>query len=123
MNERTFFNPHMAQTLVSLQMLLYLNAAFALLGALSGAGPLALLVVAAFAGAAYGIANEQRWGYYLSIAVVVLVFGLMLLYLAQGGSVTTLLGFPGILEVMFDVVLAVLVFHPQSREYQRIWFK
>ena len=29
----------------------------------------------------------------------------------------------GIVELMFEVALVLLLLHPQSREYERIWFK
>ena len=31
--------------------------------------------------------------------------------------------FPGILTLIFDVGLVALLLHPESRQYQRIWFK
>ena len=33
------------------------------------------------------------------------------------------LGFPTIISFAFAVVLVVLLTHPMSREYQRIWFE
>jgi len=28
-----------------------------------------------------------------------------------------------VIELMFEVALVLLLLHPQSRDYQRIWFK
>jgi hypothetical protein len=119
-NDQKFFNPHMAQTLVSVQMLFYINAALTLLLSFGALGPLGLLEVAIMAGSAYGIANERRWGYILAMVTVVLSLVVILLYIAQGG---TLFNLNVLLAVLFRVALTVLVFHPESREYQRIWFK
>ena len=34
-----------------------------------------------------------------------------------------MLGFPLILNLIFDAALVALLLHPESRGYQRIWFK
>ncbi|MDQ1492752.1 MAG: hypothetical protein QOJ23_5266, partial [Actinomycetota bacterium] len=40
-----------------------------------------------------------------------------------GQSLTTVLRSPnGTVELMFAIALLALVLHPQSREYQKIWF-
>lgn len=78
-----------------------------------------LLVVAVLLGAGgYGIANELRWGY--TVAVTGAVLQVVFLVLAWG---TNILGFPQIISLLFDGALVALLLHPQSREYQRIWFK
>jgi len=97
-------------------MLSYLNVAFALLALLTGFSVLILVVVAEGLGA-YGIANERRAGYRLCgagavVALAVSVFDF--LWWHHGISV---------IGVLFAVVLVALLFHPQSREYQKIWFR
>jgi hypothetical protein len=78
--------------------------------------PLGLILVLGQAGGAYGTANERKWGY--SLAVVMAILPLVFI-LTAGGVVFggTLLG------IMLQVALVALLLHPQSREYQRIWFK
>ena len=44
----------------------------------------------------------------------------MILVAFAGGDV---FGFPLILTLLFDGALVALLLHPQSRDYQRIWFK
>jgi hypothetical protein len=36
---------------------------------------------------------------------------------------TDAFGFPLIINLIFDGALVALLLHPQSRDYQRIWFK
>jgi uncharacterized membrane protein SpoIIM required for sporulation len=66
----------------------------------------------------FGIANEKKWGY--TVAVVAAVIQVALLLLIFGINV---LGFPQILNLMFDGLLVGLLLHPMSRDYQRIWFQ
>ena len=117
MNERRFFNPSQPQTLQIAVFLLYMRAVLLLLG---GAffTTLGLLIAVAMVAAGYGVANEQKWGYGLALAVALVPFVLTIV----------LTGLTGLLRanpigLMFDVALVALLVHPQSREYQRIWFK
>ncbi len=73
-----------------------------------------LLIVAAV-GAGLGIANERRWGYGLGLAVALLPFVLRL-----ANRVNPLAVDP--IQLLFEIALVALLLHPQSREYQRIWF-
>lgn len=117
METRRFTNPIQPQTLQIAVFLLYINAVFAVLG-----GSLITLVLGLAEGAAgFGIANDKRWGYLLGVAAA--VFGLLpfaLLIVHDGvGSIFNL----GILiNLIFPVALVALLLHPQSRDYQRIWF-
>lgn len=112
-------NPTQPQTLQQSVILLYINAAFGLL--FGGLGGLALPIAVARVAAGWGCANERRWGYQLAVAVGIAPF--VFLYLA--------LGFDGIADNLFriligfafDIVLLVLLLHPQTKEYQRIWFR
>ncbi len=117
METRRWTNPSHPQTLQIAVFLLYLNAVFGLLfgeplrlfGLLLG-----LVVVVAYAAGGFGVANDQNWGYGVALAVAVIVVAVSL--------VRFRLDFGLILDLMFDVVLLALLLHPQSRDYQRIWF-
>jgi len=116
-NERRLFNPHQPQTLQTATFVAYFSAFFDLLSV----GAFGIIVLA-FAGGltagAYGIANEERWGY--TTAVVVSVLRVCWLAVTFG---TDVLAFPTILSLLFDGALVALLVHPMSRDYQRIWFK
>ena len=114
---RRWLNNTQPQTLQIAVMLLYLNAAFFALSVLMfGLSSIALALIVGQAAGAYGIANERKWGYIL--AVVAAVLPLALLFTRGGGIFRG-----GLLTLMFEVALVALLVHPQSREYQRIWFK
>jgi len=114
--ERHFFDGSQPQTLQGAVMLSYLNVAFALLFLLvGGIFGLLLLVTAAEGVGAYGIANERRWGYRLAVGAALVILALSIWVFVLGHGI-------GILNLLFAVVLAALLLHPQSREYQRIWF-
>jgi hypothetical protein len=113
-----WINPHQPPTLVRGVMLCYLQAVFALLslGALSQLG---LLIAVGLAAGGFGIANEKKWGYALAVAAAVLQ---VVLFLAYGG-VSALGNIWVLFSFALDVGLVVLLLHPMSRSYQRIWFK
>ena len=79
-----------------------------------------LLLLIALVGGGLGIANEKKYGFRLALSAaiysVVATLWLGIRYAANIG----LLGF--LLRLMFDIVLLVLLLHPQSKEYRRIWF-
>jgi hypothetical protein len=111
--QQRFFDPSQPQTLQIATLLLYLDAAFAFLAFSS----IAFLFAGAYGGAAYGMANGKKWGYGLGIGVAVV----RLLFLFVGSSIDIVLRVHTI-ELMFAVALLCLLLHPQSREYQKIWF-
>lgn len=120
MNEpRRFFNPTQPQTLQIGVALLYINAAFLVLG---GAvfHPIGLLLIGAMAAGGYGIANEQRWGYQVAVGAAVINLGLPILV---WGVDEVLNNFGLLLSLLFDIALVALLLHPHSREYQKIWFR
>jgi hypothetical protein len=117
-SERRFFNPSQPQTLQIAVLLLYLNAALDLLFSFGFLGPLGLALIVGMAAGAFGIANEQKWGYGLAVAVAIL--RVVLLVGLFGAEV---LDFPLIITLLFDGALVALLVHPESRDYQRIWFK
>ncbi len=107
METRRWTNPTQPQTLQIAVFLLYINSAFlAFYGGIFD--PLGLLLIAGGVGGGFGIANEKRWGYMLSLVVA-------------GARVLLLAG--GIIGLMFEIALVALLLHPQSRDYQRIWFR
>ena len=113
-----WINPHQPQTLYSAVILCYIQAFFAVLF-INALGPLGLLITVALAAGGFGIANEKKWGYALAVGGAV---AQVLLFVAYGGlsalgNIQVLFGFA------FDVLLVVLLLHPMSRDYQRIWFK
>ena len=114
MNERRFLNQRQPQTLVIATLLLYLNGFFNILNGLSFSTLLLLVGVAMGAGA-FGIANEKKWGYGLAVAGAVLNL-LLLLPFFELGNISLLI------SLVFDVALVLLLVHPMSRDYQRIWF-
>ena len=117
METRRWLNQSQPQTLVIAVMLLYLDAVFIALsgGIFSGLG---LVIVVGSVAAGYGIANERKWGYFLGIGIAVfflLPFALSLLHNGNFGG--------NAIGLLFAVAKFALLVHPQSRSYQRIWFK
>ncbi len=98
------------QTLQIAVFLLYINAVFLLLGG-------GIVFAVAMAAAGFGIANEQKWGYGLGIVAAILPLALLLAFGLDAVFDADIIG------LMFDIALVALLLHPQSREYQRIWFK
>ena len=114
MSAKRWLDRSQPQTLYMAVVLLYLNSAFfAISGALRH--PILLALVAGGVTAGYGIANEKKWGYAIGIVMAVLPFVLLLAFHNPLG-----IDFIGL---MFEIALLALLLHPQSREYQRIWFK
>ena len=118
MNETRWVNPHQPQTLSTACILCYIQAVFALLS-YGGIGPVALLILAGLAAGGFGIANEKKWGYALAIATAVL----QLLVFAAFSGLSGLGDVSVIINLALHVLLVVLLVHPMSRSYQRIWFK
>lgn len=95
----------------------YLNAAFALIFTLIfGLQPF-LLVFVLLAGAAFGIANEKRVAYWAGVVLACLYLVAVVAAMVIGG------GLSGILNLLFAGILVALLLHPESRHYQRIWFR
>ncbi len=118
---RRFINQSQPQTLLIAVFLLYANAALTVIMML-GYGtfpPVLLAVAAAGVAAGYGIANEKKWGYWLGVVVAFLPFLLRLL----AGGPDAVLDTGSLLNLMFEIALVALLLHPQSRDYQRVWFK
>jgi hypothetical protein len=130
METRRWTNPSQPQTLYMAHLFLYITAAFNLFYALLNGFTLVLpnraqpslaeIVLEVIAG--YFIANERKVGYYIGFVAAALALypGVMTL-LANG--IGTLFELGWILEVVFPAILFILLVHPMSREYQKIWFK
>ncbi len=115
---RRWINSHQPQTLQIAVFLFYINAAFAVLFALigRGVGPLTLVTVVGGLAAGNGIANENKWGY--NIGLVVAFLPLVYRFAVTGSPLSS-----DVISLMFEIALIALLLHPQSREYQKIWFK
>lgn len=116
MNEqRRFLNRMQPQTMVIATILLYLFAFFNVLDGLAGL-PLFLLIGLAMGAGGFGIANEQRWGYSLALAGAGVNLALLVLFYP-------VLEFPFVIRLLFDGGLVLLLLHPETRDYQRIYFR
>ena len=113
-NQWKWVNQFQPQTLYMATILCYVDAVFGLL--FGGVFLLNLLIVGCLGAGAFGIANEKKWGYGLGLLMAFLPFILRLIFLHNPFATQ-------IIDLMFEVALVCLLLHPQSREYQRIWFK
>ena len=122
LESRRWFNPSQPQTLQIAVWLLYFNAVGGLifgsvyitLGVFLG-----LIALVGCGAAAFGIANEQRWGYLLGVSMALLQ---VLLIVAVVGILGLFKGV-ALISFLFAVALVALLLHPMSRDYQRIWFR
>jgi hypothetical protein len=119
METRRWTNPSQPQTLYMATFLLYINAVFSLL--FGGFGIITLVLVVASVAAGFGIANEQRWGYLLGVAVAVLDLLPFALYIYDHG-LGSIFDVTLLLQALFPIALFALLVHPMSRQYQKIWF-
>jgi hypothetical protein len=119
MELQRWYNSGQPQTLQLAQILLYMNAAVDLLQGLfgGGIGLLWLVVVAGQVVGAYGIANGRKKGYRTGVVFAFVPVALLILLSVHYRVVAT-----NIFSLLFIVALIVALLHPQSREYQRIWF-
>lgn len=116
LRHRTWFPTSAPQTLQFSVVLLYWNAAIALLiGLLVRSVPdlIGMALITGDIAGGYGVANERKWGYQL--AVVTAVLTLVLMFVGFGGI--------SIISILFGVLLVVLLLHPISRNYYRLWFR
>ncbi len=126
-----WLNPTQPQTLYSAVMLSYFRAVgMVLFGSayyrqlpldLFGSGVatlFALLLTGTFVAGGIGITNERKWGYILALFSACYS---VLATLWVGINFSLGMGF--LLRLMFDIVLVVLLLHPHSRSYKKIWFR
>ena len=117
METRRWTNPSQPQTLQIAVFLLYFQAFFGLLEGIFGGTPLFILIGVGQAGAAYGIANDKRWGYTLGVALSFAPAAVRVLFDGPGALLSV-----NPITLLFEIALIALLLHPQSRDYQRIWF-
>ena len=115
MEKRRWLDPSQPQTLQGAVLFCYINAAFSVIYLFLGA-PLPLVLIVAAIGA-FGIANDRKWGYRLAVAAASLYVVLQAIAFVLDHNLN------GIITLLLAVFLMVLLLHPQSRHYQRIWFK
>ena len=125
MDSRDWFNQSLPQTLQIAIFLLYINAVFALLDIISARGigwltTLGLIyygiTIAGGVIGGRGIAQEKKWGWIVGLVTAITPFAVAII-----GGKNPLRG--NLLTVLFEVALVALLLHPQSREYERLWFK
>jgi hypothetical protein len=114
MAEHKWMDQSQPQTLQAAVMLCYINAALAVLFFLVGTGPQLILLLLGVAG--YFIANDRRWAYWSAVVIVGLYTVLAVVAFVLGTGIGSLL------NLLFAVVLFALLVHPQSREYEKVWF-
>ena len=125
MESRIWVNRNQPQTLYLAQLLLYFRGGFLLVfGLLLGAflTVSSLVLAVGFVMAAYGIANERRWGYIVGVVVAALTLAGSLLEVIQDINNLSRT-FSQLIGLLFDVALVALLLHPMSRNYQRYWPK
>ena len=115
MNERKFWDPSQPQTLQAATFLLYFRAVSMLLWLASLD---ALVIGAGLALGAFGMAKGKRWGYFL--ATTLAIIGLLVIVLPNGPEFALRYN---TISLMLAVALVALLLHPESREYQRVWFR
>ena len=102
------------QTLMLATILMYVNAVFGIIDRLFLAElPLGAILVLGQVGAALGIANEKRYAYRAGVALIALWLPFIILSFGAGG----------IISLMIYGAMLALLLHPQSRSYQKIWFR
>jgi uncharacterized membrane protein (DUF2068 family) len=114
---RKWFDQSQPQTLQAAVLFCYLNAALAVLYLIAFGATLPLFLLVAAVGA-NGIANEKRWGYWLAVVAGSLYVGVQLVAFFSFAKSLSL-----VLNLAFAVLLVVLLLHPESRRYQKIWFR
>jgi hypothetical protein len=123
MEKRVWINPRQPQTLYIAQMLMYFQGGLPLVFGLLGArtlGAYTLTIAVGKVMAAFGIANERRWGYKLGVVVAMVPVAALVL-LAVTDTLSWLWAEP--FGLLFDIALIALLVYPTSRDYQRHWPK
>jgi len=122
---RRWFDGSQPQPLQGAVMLSYLTAAFGVLALLQGSYVEFEVVPLGLGVAAWGVANEKRWGYWLGVvlALVLVLQDLGFAFVVLRITSVSLALLFALVQLFFGVVVAVLYLHPQSRQYQHIWFK
>lgn len=138
LNPRKWFDRMQPQTMQIATWLLYLNGFFALIGfmdqrdwigyARADKGALGssvgLLVVAAFIGGGFFMANDRKIGYKLALIAAFSPFALRIWIMGSfpGYSIIDKITGNDTIGFIFEAALCALLLHPQSREHQRVWY-
>ncbi|WP_419841044.1 hypothetical protein [Candidatus Poriferisodalis sp.] len=147
MNQKRWINRSQPQTLFSAVLLSYFSAGLLLLGNridvqlgrdvferivslfadertafdLSGrlvVPAVTVLLCGAYIAGGAGTARERRWGHWLCSAAAIYAAVATLWW---GARTSYELGV--LMRLMFDALLLVLLYHPMSRDYRRVWFR
>ncbi len=114
---RKWFDQSQPQTLQAAVLFCYLNAALSILYLIAVGVALPLILLVAAVGA-NGIANEKRWGYWVAVvSSAIYVVAQLVAFFTFSKSLSS------VLNLAFAALLIVLLLHPESRHYQRIWFR
>lgn len=127
MSDQIWVNNRQPQTLYISQVLMYIRGGFGILFgalfALGSAGALGivyvLLTTVGMIAAAFGIANEKKWGYRLGIAAAIAPLALVALDVVFNVINVRV----DLIGIMFDIALVALLLHPMSKDYAKVWFK
>jgi hypothetical protein len=105
------------QTLQGAVLFSYLNAGLSVIYTLIFGQSAFLFIFVLLAAAAFGIANDRRIAYWAGVVLAcAYVLGVLAIMVTGGG-------FGWVLSLLFGGVLVALLLHPESRHYERIWFK
>jgi hypothetical protein len=124
MDSRRWVNQSQPQPLYMATILLYIDA---VLGLFFGSfyfvfgTVIGLACLIGLAAGAFGIANDQRWGYYLAVALTGVLVAMILWVVVRDPGLIFSLQF--LIAIVFPMAMFLLLIHPQSREYQKIWFE
>ena len=115
-----WFNSSQPQTLQFAVILLYFNGVLGLLQGfvVGGYGLISLAFAAGQIVAGFAIANEKKWGYWLGVVFAFLPF-VLTAYLLGRYHVFAV----NAINLVFEVALVVVLLHPMSRDYRKIWFR
>ena len=84
----------------------------------------ALVVIASYIGGAFLMANERKLGYYFALFAGFSPFLLRFwIYSGTGVTMSDKITGGNLIGFIFEAALCALLLHPQSRDYQRIWFQ
>lgn len=100
--------------------LLYIDAVFGLLGLRGAIGPIGLVFVIGSALAGLGIANEYKWAWKLGVAIsAIALIPLVIILATDPGEIFDI---SLLIYAIFPVAQFALLVHPDSRNYQKVWF-
>ena len=111
MQKRRWINRYQPQTLMTGTMLLYIEG---VCNMVRGTQLLLVMGILMFP-AAYLIANEKKIGWILGVFSSLAAIAIRIMFIELGLNL--------LFSLIFPIVLATLLLHPTSREYQKIWFK